>query len=132
MKNILGEYLKTRSLQAVQLARWLGISLELHSFTEVERIQSEEGGFRLFCRNRTSGKHVPMEAAEVLIATGHWQKKVWMPFFYAPGHPKILARMWADKTRNPPGHAARSRWTDNAVRMIIKALNKRFAIEKSF
>jgi uncharacterized NAD(P)/FAD-binding protein YdhS len=82
-RAIMGEYLKTRFLQAVQLARRLGISLELHSFTEVEGIQSEEGGFRLFCRNLNSGKLVSMKAAEVLIATGHWQKESLDAFFFS-------------------------------------------------
>ncbi len=82
-RAIMGEYLKTRFLQAVQLARQLGISVELHACTEVEGIQPDAEGFRLSCRNLATGEQVFMKTAQVLIATGHWQKESLDAFFFS-------------------------------------------------
>lgn len=74
-RAVMGEYLKARFHQAVQLARRLGITLERYSCTEVEEIKPDKEGFRLVCRNLASGKQVILKAAQILLATGHWQNK---------------------------------------------------------
>ena len=81
-RAVMGEYLKTRFFQAVVLARQMGITVELHRCTEVFDIQQASESFCLSCQNTATGKRSVFKAAQVLIATGHWQKQTRDPFFF--------------------------------------------------
>jgi hypothetical protein len=74
-RAVMGEYLKTRFFQAVAMARQLGITVALHRYTEVCDMQQVSGGFSLSCHNTATGKRSVVKTAQVLIATGHWQKE---------------------------------------------------------
>jgi uncharacterized NAD(P)/FAD-binding protein YdhS len=91
-RAIMGEYLKTRFLQAVALARQMGMTLELHGGTEVTDLQQDSGKFRLSCQNPDTGETSVTEAAQVLIATGHWQKQRHDPFFFPSPWPAQTLR----------------------------------------
>lgn len=86
-RAIMGEYLKTRFIQAVKLARQLEISIELYSCTEVVGMQPDSGGLRLSCRNLATGEQIVIKTGQVLIATGHWRKESMDPFFFSSPWP---------------------------------------------
>ena len=88
----MGEYLETRFLQAVALARQMGMTLELHADTEVVDLQQDSGKFRLSCQNPDTGETSVITAAQVLIATGHWQKQRHDPFFFPSPWPAQMLR----------------------------------------
>jgi hypothetical protein len=81
-RAVMGEYLKTRFFQAVDLAKQMGITVELHCCTEVFDILQESGTFCLSCQNTATGKRSVLKTSQVLIATGHWQKQTRDPFFF--------------------------------------------------
>jgi uncharacterized NAD(P)/FAD-binding protein YdhS len=91
-RAIMGEYLKTRFFQAVALARQTGITVEIHSCTEVFDIQHDSEGYRLSCRNLATGDRSVIQAAQVLIATGHWQKQSNDPCFFPSPWPALMLR----------------------------------------
>lgn len=81
-RAIMGEYLNTRFFQAVTLARQMGMTLELHGGTAVVDLEQNSGRFRLTCQTPDTGETSVIEAAQVLIATGHWQTQNHDPFFF--------------------------------------------------
>jgi uncharacterized NAD(P)/FAD-binding protein YdhS len=91
-RAIMGEYLKTRFFQAVSLARKMGMTIDLHDGTEVVDLQQDSGRFRLSCHTIDTGKTSIIEAAQVLIATGHWQKQRHDPFFFPSPWPAQMLR----------------------------------------
>jgi uncharacterized NAD(P)/FAD-binding protein YdhS len=91
-RAIMGEYLKTRFFQAVALARQMGMTVEPHCSTEVFEMQQDSGRLRLFCRNLATGKETVITSAQVLIATGHWQKQRRDPFFFPSPWPAQTLR----------------------------------------
>ncbi|MFO7990133.1 MAG: FAD/NAD(P)-binding protein [Thermodesulfobacteriota bacterium] len=91
-RAIMGEYLKTRFFQAVALARKMGITVDLHGGTEVSDLQQDSKGFRLSCQTLATGETLLIKAAQVLIATGHWQKQRGNPFFFPSPWPAQTLR----------------------------------------
>ena len=91
-RAIMGQYLKTRFFQAVALARQMGITVKLHCCTEVFEMQPDSGDFRLSCRNLATGARSVIKTAQILIATGHWQKKSRDPFFFPSPWPAQTLR----------------------------------------
>ncbi|HKJ99448.1 MAG TPA: FAD/NAD(P)-binding protein [Desulfotignum sp.] len=92
-RAVMGEYLTARFLRAVTLARQMGITVEHHCCTEVCDMQQASGSFCLSCHNTATGKHSVIQTAQVLIATGHWQKQSRDPcFFPSPWPAQTLAQ----------------------------------------
>ncbi len=91
-RAIMGEYLTTRFFEAVALARQMGMTLEHHGGTAVVDLQPDSGKFRLSCQTTGTGKTSVIEAAQVLIATGHWQKQRHDPFFFPSPWPAQTLR----------------------------------------
>jgi len=85
----MGEYLKTRFFQAVAMARQLGITVALHRCTDVCDMQQVSGGFSLSCHNTATGERSVVKTAQVLIATGHWQKQSRDPCFFPSPWPAL-------------------------------------------
>ncbi|MDZ7664487.1 MAG: FAD/NAD(P)-binding protein [Desulfotignum sp.] len=91
-RAIMGEYLKTRFFQAVALARQMGMTVERYSGTEVFDIQPDSENFCLSCQTPATGERKIIRAAQVLIATGHWQKQSRDPFFFPSPWPAQTLR----------------------------------------
>jgi len=91
-RAIMGEYLNTRFFQALTLARQMGMTLELHGGTAVVDLEQNSGRFRLTCQPPDTGETWIIEAAQVLIATGHWQTQSLDPFYFPSPWPAQMLR----------------------------------------
>jgi uncharacterized NAD(P)/FAD-binding protein YdhS len=74
-RAIMGEYLKTRFQEAVQIARNLGLEVDLYSRSEVTHLKENYDKIHLTVKHLSSGKVFSMAADRVLLATGHWFEK---------------------------------------------------------
>jgi uncharacterized NAD(P)/FAD-binding protein YdhS len=74
-RAIMGEYLKTRFGEALQIAQNLGLEVSLYSECEVVDLSLMEERIVLSIRTVDSGKVFSREADRVLLATGHWFEK---------------------------------------------------------
>jgi len=71
-RAIMGEYLKTRFQEAVQLGRQVGLTVRLYSSSEVVDLRQKKGKIRLFVKNLSCDNYFSVDAHRVLLATGHW------------------------------------------------------------
>jgi uncharacterized NAD(P)/FAD-binding protein YdhS len=71
-RAVMGEYLKARFKEAVQIARNLGLMVKLHSDTEITGLLEIGNKIHLSGKHLVSGKRIACDADRVLLATGHW------------------------------------------------------------
>jgi uncharacterized NAD(P)/FAD-binding protein YdhS len=89
----MGEYLKTRFQEAVQLARNLGLKVDLYSNAEVISLEEIGDKIRLGVKLHPSGKSFRCNADRVLLATGHWfEENEQERFFTSPWPAKNLLK----------------------------------------
>ena len=92
-RAVMGEYLKTRFQEAVQLARNLKLKVELYSNSEVISLKENGDNIRLGVKHLLSGKSFQTDADRVLIATGHWfEENEQEQYFTSPWPAKNLLR----------------------------------------
>ncbi len=75
-RAIMGEYLRAKFKEACQKAQKLGLTVELHSRSEVIDIEEKRDKIHLTVKHPGSGSTFSCVADRVLIATGHWFKKL--------------------------------------------------------
>ena len=71
-RAIMGEYLKARFQEAVQLARTIGLAVRPYSKAEVVDLRLNGDKIRLSIKDLCSGTYFSNDADRVLLATGHW------------------------------------------------------------
>ena len=71
-RAVMGEYLKTRFQEAVQLAQKAGLAVRLYPGSEVVDLRRNNVKFSLTIKDLVSGKYFSGNADRVLLATGHW------------------------------------------------------------
>lgn len=71
-RAVMGEYLKTRFEETLQLARELGLAVCLHPGAEVVDLRPNQGKVSLKIKTLRSGDVFSSDADRVLLATGHW------------------------------------------------------------
>ena len=71
-RAIMGDYLKTRFQETIQLAHELGLSVSLYPGTEVVDLRLNGDTICLSIKNLSSGDVLERNADRVLLATGHW------------------------------------------------------------
>ena len=71
-RAVMGDYLKTRFQEAIQLARELGLAVNLYPGTEVVDLRLNEGKVSLKIKTLRSADVFSSDADRVLLATGHW------------------------------------------------------------
>ena len=92
-RAIMGEYLKTRFQEAVQLARNLGLAVYLHPASEVIDLKQNGGKICLNIKDLSSENYFSSDADRVLLATGHWfEKNDQDHYFTSPWPAKKLLR----------------------------------------
>ena len=74
-RAIMGAYLKEKFREAYQKAQALGLTVELHSRSEVIDLEEKRDQICLKVRDLMSGSVYQCIADRILIATGHWFKK---------------------------------------------------------
>ena len=75
-RAIMGAYLKAKFQEACQKAQKLGLTVELHSQSEVIDIEEKRDKIHLTVKHHGSGSTSSCVADRVLIATGHWFEKM--------------------------------------------------------
>jgi uncharacterized NAD(P)/FAD-binding protein YdhS len=75
-RSIMGAYLKEKFQQAYQKAQELGLTVDLHSHSEVIDLNEEHNQICLTVKDLDSGSIFQCVADRVLLATGHWFKKM--------------------------------------------------------
>jgi uncharacterized NAD(P)/FAD-binding protein YdhS len=97
-RAIMGEYLKTRFQETVQLAQKAGLAVHLHPRSEVVDLRRNKGGFSLTIKDLVAKKDFLDDADRVLLATGHWfERNNQDGYFTSPWPAETLRR------RIPPG-----------------------------
>jgi uncharacterized NAD(P)/FAD-binding protein YdhS len=71
-RAVVGEYLKARFTEAVNLARDIQIEVKLHAAVEVTDLKQKADKIHIVARHRQSGDVIAAVADRVLLATGHW------------------------------------------------------------
>jgi uncharacterized NAD(P)/FAD-binding protein YdhS len=74
-RAIMGEYLKTRFQEMVQLARKLGLTVYLYPSSEVVDLKEDDDRIHLVIKDISSDDLFPTAVDRALIASGHWFKK---------------------------------------------------------
>ena len=74
-RAIMGEYLKTRFQEAVQLAHKVGLTVQLYPKSEVVDLQQNGGKISLTIKDLAAETGFARDANRVLLATGHWFEK---------------------------------------------------------
>jgi uncharacterized NAD(P)/FAD-binding protein YdhS len=75
-RALMGAYLKEKFMQAYQKAQELGLTVDLHSKSEVIDLKEEHNQICLTVKDLESGSLFQCVADRVLLATGHWFKKM--------------------------------------------------------
>jgi uncharacterized NAD(P)/FAD-binding protein YdhS len=92
-RAIMGEYLKTRFQEAVQLAQNVGLAVYLHPASEVIDLKQNGGQICLNIKDLSSKNYFSSDADRVLLATGHWfEKNDQDHYFTSPWPAKKLLR----------------------------------------
>ncbi len=92
-RAVMGEYLKTRFQEAVQLAQNLGLKVDLHSNSEVISLEENGDRIRLGVKRLSSGTVFRSDAHRVLLAIGHWfEEDEQEHYFTSPWPAKNLLR----------------------------------------
>ncbi|MBT8367275.1 MAG: FAD/NAD(P)-binding protein [Deltaproteobacteria bacterium] len=92
-RAIMGEYLKTRFQEAVQLAQNVGLAVYLYPASEVIDLKLNSGKIRLIIKDLSSENYFSSDADRVLLATGHWfEKNDQDHYFTSPWPAKKLLR----------------------------------------
>ena len=92
-RAIMGEYLKTRFQEAVQLAQNVGLAVYLHPASEVIDLKQNGGKICLNIKDLSSENYFSSDADRVLLATGHWfEKNDQDHYFTSPWPAKKLLR----------------------------------------
>jgi len=71
-RAVMGEYLRTRFMEAVKAARELGVDVVLHSWCEALDASEKGGKVRLVLKELDREKIFSLEADRLFLATGHW------------------------------------------------------------
>ncbi len=74
-RAIMGEYLKARFHEMVQIARNLGLTVNLYPTTEVVDLKEDDDRVQLTIRDLSSKKLFPTEVDRAVLASGHWFEK---------------------------------------------------------
>ena len=74
-RAVMGEYLKTRFQEVIQLARELGLAVSLYPGTEVVDLKLNGNRICLSIKTLDTGDVFERDADRVLLATGHWFEK---------------------------------------------------------
>ncbi|MGD9057815.1 MAG: FAD/NAD(P)-binding protein [Desulfobacterales bacterium] len=75
-RAIMGTYLKEKFQEAHRKAQTLGLMVDLHSQSEVIDLEEKHNQVRLTVKHLGSGSTFSCVADRVLLATGHWFKKM--------------------------------------------------------
>lgn len=81
-RALMGEYLKERFQEALQIAAGLGVKVDVHLDCEVTNIIDERKGVRIQVRDCRSGSDRRFFANQALLATGHWQRDDSAPGYF--------------------------------------------------
>jgi uncharacterized NAD(P)/FAD-binding protein YdhS len=71
-RNVMGEYLKARFNEAVEIIQKLGLAIKLYPENEVIELTDTDTGIQLTLRSVRSGGTCRINANQILLATGHW------------------------------------------------------------
>jgi uncharacterized NAD(P)/FAD-binding protein YdhS len=74
-RAIMGEYLKARFQEAVELAQKMGLAVRLYPGSEVVDLRQKSGKICLSIKDLLSENDFSSDADRVLLATGHWVRK---------------------------------------------------------
>ncbi len=74
-RAIMGEYLKTRFQEAVQLARDMGLAIRLYPASEVVDLRQNGAKISLIIKDLLSENDFSIDTDRALLATGHWVGK---------------------------------------------------------
>ena len=92
-RAVMGEYLKARFQEAVQLAQKVGLTVRLYPQSEVVDLRQNGGKICLNIKDINSDNNFSNDADRVLLATGHWfEKKDDDHYFTSPWPAKKLLR----------------------------------------
>ncbi len=69
---VMGEYLKARFKEAVEIAQKLGVKVELYLQHEVVKLADTDFGLQLILKSTRNDEECRINAHRMLLATGHW------------------------------------------------------------
>ena len=98
-RAVMGEYLKSRFAGAVETARNLGISVDVHDNCEVTDLFEDGEGICLTINNAIDDQSTICNADYVLLASGHWFKPSKIKNYFTSPWPasQLLAAIPADE-----------------------------------